>query len=66
MYVYINDFICIMGARCSSLVEYMLMIRWVVRSIPPSGPIEQFFLSNQCSTIDVTKAVVSLKDDASK
>ena len=28
------------GARCSSIVERPLVVRWVVESIPHGGPIE--------------------------
>ena len=31
-----------MGARCSSVVERLFMVRWVIGSIPHSGPIELF------------------------
>ena len=29
-------------ARLSSVIEHQLMVRWVVGSIPPGGPIELF------------------------
>ena len=44
-----------MRARCSSMVECPLMMRWVDESIPHGEPISH---SCQCSTNGVTKAVV--------
>ena len=32
------------GARCSSMVEHLLMAQWVVRSIPHGGPIKLFLI----------------------
>ena len=37
-------FIHSVGSRCSYVVERVLMVRWVVESIPHSGPIELFFV----------------------
>ena len=28
------------GAECSSVVERLFVVRWLVRSIPPEGPID--------------------------
>ena len=30
--------------RCSSVLECLLMVRWVIRSIPHGGPIELFLV----------------------
>ena len=45
------------GVRCNSMVECLLMVRWVIGSIPHSGPTELFFLFQPCSMTGVTKAV---------
>ena len=37
-------FIHSVGSRCSRVVERVLMVRWVVESIPHSGPIELSFV----------------------
>ena len=38
------------GARCSSVVEHLLMVQWFFGSIPYGGPIELFFIPAKCST----------------
>ena len=35
----------LMGARCSSLVECLFMVWWVVGSIPHGGPIDLFLMA---------------------
>ena len=40
------------------MVECLLMVQWVVRSIPHSGPMELFYHSSQCSTTGVTNTMV--------
>ena len=32
------------GERCSSIVEHLLMVQWVIRSIPHEEPIELFLV----------------------
>ena len=32
----------LVGSRCSSVVERLIMVQWVIRSIPHGGPIELF------------------------
>ena len=36
-------FIMLWGERYNSMVEFLLMVQWVVRSISLGGPIELFF-----------------------
>ena len=40
----IHDFSPLKGARCSSMVQYALMVRWVFGSITHGGPIELFLI----------------------
>ena len=40
------------------LIEHLLMVQWVVGSIPQGGPIELFSHVCQCSTTGIAKAMV--------
>ena len=42
------------------LVKHLLMVQWVLGSIPHGGPIALFLIpdSSQCSITGITKAVV--------
>ena len=46
------------GARCSSIVEHLLVVWWLFGSISHGGPIEPFHIPASCSMTGVTKAVV--------
>ena len=38
-------------ARCSSVVERLLMVRWVIGSFPFGGPIKLFLISASAPTL---------------
>ena len=42
-----------MGERCISVVMCLLIVLWVVGSIPHGGPIEQFFIPMVCVILSV-------------
>ena len=44
MYACLSVCLCL-GARCSSVVECPLVVRWVVGSILHGGPIEKFLVA---------------------
>ena len=44
------------GARCCSVVEYLILVRWIVGSIPHGGPLSYF--SSQSFLSGTTNAVV--------
>ena len=48
--------VLITGARCSSMVECLLMVRWVVGSILCNGPIElnAWHIQNKCYVVHAT------------
>ena len=49
-----------MGTRCSFVVERLLMVRWVVGSIPRGGPIELFIVPASGLTKSVICAILSM------
>ena len=42
------------GVRCRSVVERLLMVQWVIRSILHGGPIELFFVEARTGVIEDT------------
>ena len=42
--LYKIQYLCFKGPRCSSVVECLFMVRWVIRSMPHNGPIELFLV----------------------